>query len=759
MSFLEKAIPLGLSDQDIYVCPPTQSGSVHGLVLSNTSGATATFKIKLFSQASGLTTPITSDVASLAAGAMFVWPKPINMVAGDRIIASASAANAIVALASVYIAAANPVSSGFNPRGSWSSNATYNVNDVVSYGGDSYIAVAQSINSVPPSANWMISARKGDVGIVARGTWNGATTYNPNEVVMSSVDHNLYIATQMTLGNEPSANPIYWQLLLQNDSVGAAAISATNAAASASSAATSATTATTQAANASSSATMASTSAASANSSATAAAASQASAASSATSATASASTATTDAATATTQAGNAAASAASAATSATSATTSQNKAAQWADADLNVQVESGKYSAKHWATMAQTTVTGVLVYRGSWDASSGAYPSTPALGDYYKISVAGTMGGIQFAIGDSMIFNGTSWDKIDSSDQVTSVAGRQGAVVLTKSDVGLSNVDDVSDINKPISTAQQTALNAKQDISGKDASNGYAGLTLFKLNLRDVANTVTSWFTNSNTAARTYTLPDKNGTVAMTSDLTSASISNTPSGNIAATTVQNAINELDAEKEATSNKDASGGYPGLTAFKLNLKNAANTVTNYLTNTTTASRTWTMPDNDGTIAMLSDISTLNASKVGQTSSVGAAILPAGATADRPGTPVVGYIRYNNTLGSYEGYGTAGWAPIGGGGVNWQIKTANYTAASGDRIVANTSGGAFTVTLPASPTAGNYVEFADGGGAFGTNNLTISRNGSTIMGLSEDMTLSTNNISVGLAYNGTTWRIY
>jgi hypothetical protein len=90
---------------------------------------------------------------------------------------------------------------------------------------------------------------------------------------------------------------------------------------------------------------------------------------------------------------------------------------------------------------------------------------------------------------------------------------------------------------------------------------------------------------------------------------------------------------------------------------------------------------------------------------------------------------------------------------------WQIKTANYTAVSGDRIVADTSGGAFTVTLPASPSAGNYVEFADGGGALGTKNLTISRNGGTIMGLSEDMTLSTNNVSVGLVYNGTTWRIY
>lgn len=69
--------------------------------------------------------------------------------------------------------------------------------------------------------------------------------------------------------------------------------------------------------------------------------------------------------------------------------------------------------------------------------------------------------------------------------------------------------------------TDLQTALNAKQDTSGKDASGGYAGLTLFKLNMRNVANTFTSFFTNSNTAARTYTLPDKDGTVAMTSDIT----------------------------------------------------------------------------------------------------------------------------------------------------------------------------------------------------------------------------------------------
>jgi hypothetical protein len=60
-----------------------------------------------------------------------------------------------------------------------------------------------------------------------------------------------------------------------------------------------------------------------------------------------------------------------------------------------------------------------------------------------------------------------------------------------------------------------------KQEISAKDASGGYAGLTLFKLNLKNAANTVTSWFTTAATAARTWTMPDKDGTVAMLSDIT----------------------------------------------------------------------------------------------------------------------------------------------------------------------------------------------------------------------------------------------
>lgn len=50
------------------------------------------------------------------------------------------------------------------------------------------------------------------------------------------------------------------------------------------------------------------------------------------------------------------------------------------------------------------------------------------------------------------------------ASGGVSSVNGRTGAVSLTKSDVGLSNVNNTADADKPVSTAVQTALNAKAD-------------------------------------------------------------------------------------------------------------------------------------------------------------------------------------------------------------------------------------------------------------------------------------------------------
>lgn len=74
---------------------------------------------------------------------------------------------------------------------------------------------------------------------------------------------------------------------------------------------------------------------------------------------------------------------------------------------------------------------------------------------------------------------NATKLNGIETGAQVnavTSVAGRTGAVTLTKTDVGLANVDNTSDANKPVSTAQQTALDAKQNIASVVGSMSTAG-------------------------------------------------------------------------------------------------------------------------------------------------------------------------------------------------------------------------------------------------------------------------------------------
>lgn len=105
-------------------------------------------------------------------------------------------------------------------------------------------------------------------------------------------------------------------------------------------------------------------------------------------------------------------------------------------------------------------------------------------------------------------------------------------------------------------------------------------------------------------------------------------------------------------------------------------------------------------------------------------------------------------------------GAAAGAIAGAVGINWLTKTTNYTAVTLDGIFADTSAGSFTVTLPATPDVGNQVYFMDVTSSFGTNFLTIARNSEYIMGLSEDMTVSTPNASFRLTYTGAAngWRI-
>jgi len=88
-----------------------------------------------------------------------------------------------------------------------------------------------------------------------------------------------------------------------------------------------------------------------------------------------------------------------------------------------------------------------------------------------------------------------------------------------------------------------------------------------------------------------------------------------------------------------------------------------------------------------------------------------------------------------------------------GTVNWDTtaKTAGFTAVSGNGYFVNTTSGAITVTLPATPSSGDIVGIKDYAGTFATNNVTVGRNGSNIDNSATDATLNTDNLSVFFVY--------
>ncbi len=83
--------------------------------------------------------------------------------------------------------------------------------------------------------------------------------------------------------------------------------------------------------------------------------------------------------------------------------------------------------------------LVGALQYQGVWDADTNTptiVNGTGITGQYYKVNVAGNTnidGTASWQLGDMIVFNGTTWDGIDSvASEVTSVFGRIGAVTAT---------------------------------------------------------------------------------------------------------------------------------------------------------------------------------------------------------------------------------------------------------------------------------------------------------------------------------------
>lgn len=88
-------------------------------------------------------------------------------------------------------------------------------------------------------------------------------------------------------------------------------------------------------------------------------------------------------------------------------------------------------------------------------------------------------------------------------------------------------------------------------------------------------------------------------------------------------------------------------------------------------------------------------------------------------------------------------------------VDYTPKTADFNAAAGTHYLIDTSGGSFTMTLPATPAVGTPVGFTDYAGTWAANNFAVGRNGSEIMNSATDLNCNIDNFSGVLTYTGAT----